>query len=148
MYNGSYCGCIRHRVINDHAETVIESLAKSEKGGKMENNVYHSDKGFTVAIAKLDKYLLNPAQPHAKEFFDVGYMENDSALLLKHIEEEFDPNKKDGCRISERGQEQFRIPMDLGVTEKKTFTTSWQIDKEGGTPKLTSAYRDRRNKGE
>ena len=161
IYDGSYCGCIWHHGVKGQkwgvrrtpeqlgrVETAIGSLAMEEKGGKMGNGVYHSNKGFTVAAAKLDKYLLNPAQPHAKEFFDVGYTENDSDLLFKHIEEEFDLSKKDGDRISERGQEQFRIPMELGVTEKKTFTTSWQIDKEGDEPKLTSAYRDRRNKGE
>ena len=123
-------------------------VAKTEKGVKIVDGVYHSSKGFTAAVAKFAKYFLDPEKPHAKEFFDVGYKQSDSDLLFQHIEEGFDLSKRTGTRKNERGQEQFRIPMMLGVVQKKSFTTSWQIDKEGDMPKLTSAYRDRRSKGE
>lgn len=110
--------------------------------------MYHSPKGFTAAVGKLAKYCLNPEKKHSQDFYDVGYKQTDSDLLFHHIEEGFDMDKKTGMRKSLRGEDQFVIPMELGVTARKIFTTSWQIDKEGDLPKLTSAYRDRRNEGE
>ena len=161
IYDSSYCGSIWHHGIKGqkwgvrrtpeqlgHLSSETGKVAKAEKDVKIVDGTYHSMKGFTAAVAKLARYCLNPEKPHAQEFFDVGYKESDSDLLFRHIEEGFDLSKRTGNRKNERGEEQFRIPMNLGVTKKKPFTTSWQIDKEGDLPKLTSAYRDHRSKGE
>ena len=156
IFDSSYCGSIWHHGIKGQKWGIRRTpeqlghnpVAKAEKGVKIVEGAYHSGKGFTAAVAKLAKYCLNPEKPHAKEFFDVGYKESDSDLLFRHIEEGFDMAKRIGIRHTESGEEQFRIPMKLGITQKRTFTTSWQIDKDGNVPKLTSAYRDRRNKGE
>lgn len=161
IFDSSYCGSIWHHGIKGqkwgvrrtpeqlgHDSSATGPIAIAGKGVKIVNGVYHSSKGFTAAVSKFAKYFLDPKQPHSKEFFDVGYKESDSDLLFRHIEEGYDLSKRTGMRKNDRGQEQFRIPMSLGVTRKKSFTTSWQIDKEGDQPKLTSAYRDRRSKGE
>lgn len=161
IFDSSYCGSIWHHGIKGqkwgvrrtleqlgHDSSATDPVAKAGKGVKIVNGTYHSSKGFTAAAAKFAKYFLDPEKPHAKEFFEAGYKESDSDFLFKHIEEGFDMSKRTGTRKNERGQEQFRIPMNLGVVQKKPFTTSWQIDKEGDKPKLTSAYRDRRSKGE
>ena len=161
IFDSFYCGSIWHHGIKGqrwgvrrtpeqlgYESSATGPVAKTEKGVKIVDGVYHSSKGFTAAVAKFAKYFLDPEKPHAKEFFDVGYKQSDSDLLFQHIEEGFDLSKRTGTRKNERGQEQFRIPMMLGVVQKKSFTTSWQIDKEGDMPKLTSAYRDRRSKGE
>lgn len=159
IFDSSYCGSIWHHGIKGQKWGVIRtpeelghkpsgSIEKSDKSAKIIDGVYHSPKGFTTAVAKLAKFCLNPEKKHSKDFFDVGYKESDSELLFKHIEDGFDMSKRVGDRISERGQAQFRIPMNLGVLKKKVFTTAWQIDKEGDPPKLTSAYLDRRNEGE
>lgn len=161
IFDSSYCGSIWHHGIKGqkwgvrrtpeelgHISKSAGKVAKSEKSTIIVNGVYHSPKGFTAAVAKLAKYCLDPDKPHAQEFFDVGYKESDSDLLFQHIEDGFDLTKRIGDRKGAKGEDQFRIPMMLGVTEKKSFTTSWQIDNPGDKPKLTSAYRDRRSKGE
>jgi hypothetical protein len=123
-----------------------KTIEKSEESATMVDGIYHSTKGFAVAQSKLAKYCLNPDKPHAKEFFEVGYKETDEAILFQHIQSGFDMNKKSESRFRESGAEQFAIPMKLGVTKQRTFTTSWQIDEPGDEPRMTSAYLDRRVK--
>lgn len=126
-------------------EELGHEVAKPKESGTIHED-YHSEKGFSIAWGKLAKYCLDPSKKHSKDFFSIGYTEKDSDLLFKHIEEGFDLTKKMGERKTERGEDQFRIPISLGVTQKKIFTTSWQIDLGKTEPKLTSAYLDRRNK--
>lgn len=161
IFDSSYCGSIWHHGIKGqrwgvrrtpdqlgHDSREAFKVEKSYERAKIVDGIYHSPKGFVAAVAKLARYCLNPEKPHAKEFFDVGYKQSDSDLLFRHIEEGFDVDRKTGMRKNDKGQEQFRISMNLGVTRKKAFTTSWQIDQEGDRPKLTSAYRDHRSEGE
>ena len=109
---------------------------------------YRSRKGFMVAKAKLEKYCLMPGTKHADEFFAVGYTNGDSDLLFTHMEECFDFAKRVGEREGLNGSIQFHIPMPLGVHMKQVFTTAWQIDRDSDEPRLITAYRDRRVKGE
>lgn len=161
LLDSSYCGSIWHHGIKGqkwgirrtpeqlgHRKIKSDSVENFVKPAKIVDGIYQSAKGFTAAVAKLSKFCLNPEKKHSKEFFDVGYTENDADTLFRHIEEGYDLTKKSGSRLSERGQEQFTIPMLLGMTKKKLFTTAWQIDKDGDPPKMTSAFRDRRNKEE
>lgn len=120
-------------------------VENQEKSGRI-GDTYYSSKGFTIAAAKLENYCLKPGSPHSKDFFDLGYTSDDADLLFTHIEENFDMNNRKQERLSERGEMQFRIPMLLGVTEKKVLTTAWQIDTGATQPRFTSAYADRRNK--
>lgn len=126
-------------------EELGHDVAKSKEDDTIRED-YHSKKGFSVAWAKLAKFCLNPAKKHSNDFLSVGYTTDDADLLFKHIEEGFDIAKKVGDRKTGRNEDQFRIPMELGVTRRKTFTTTWQIDPGQSEPKFTSAYVDRRNK--
>ena len=152
ILESSYCGSIWHHGIKGQRWGVRRSLeelghevAKSVASAKM-GDTYHSAKGFTVAVAKLAGYCLNPKQKHFKDFSDVGYTEDDSDLLFQHLEEGFDLSKKSADHPGHNGGTKFSIPMNLGVTEKRTFTTSWHLAPGASEPKFTSAYRDRRNK--
>lgn len=159
IYDSLYCGCIWHHGIKGqkwgvrrtpeelgHFSKSAGKVAKSEKTATIVNGTYRSEKGFTVAVAKLAKFCLDPEKKHSKEFFDVGYKPSDSDLLFSHIEQGFDLNKKIWERFNSDGARQFVIPMELGVTTTRLFNTSWQVDKDSDTPKLVSAYIDRRLK--
>lgn len=159
LMTSSYCGSIWHHGIKGQKWGVrrtpeelgrrpkgADGIEKTQKRVKIVDGVYHSEKGFTIAEAKLSKYCLNPKQKHAKEFFGLGYTPNDSDMLFRHIEEGFDMSKRKDERKGYGGSVQFLIPMELGVSSKRIFTTSWQIDKESDSPRMTSAYMDRRNK--
>ena len=159
IMESSYCGSIWHHGIKGqkwgvrrtpeqlgHKPKGSSDLAISKESATIENGYYHSAKGFRIAVAKLARFCLDPEKKHAKEFFDVGYQPSDSDLLFRHIEEGFDMGRKIGERKSEMGDDQFCIPMKLGVTEKRMFSTAWQIDKGALEPKLVTAYLDRRVK--
>ena len=159
IYDSSYCGSIWHHGIKGqkwgvrrtpeelgHISKSAGKVAKSEKPDTIVDGVYRSSKGFTVAAAKLGKFCLDPEKKHSKEFFDVGYKPGDSDLLFSHIEQGFDINKMIRERLNSDGARQFVIPMMLGVINRRLFTTAWQVDKDSDTPKLTSAYIDRRLK--
>lgn len=161
IFDSSYCGSIWHHGIKGQRWGVrrtpeqlgygpksMERVAESEEHAKIVDGIYHSTKGFSVAVAKLAKYCLNSEKPHAKEFFDVGYRPDDSDQLFKDIERGFDLAKAVDGRKNAKGQEQFRIPMKLGrqTSLQKWFSTCWQIDFEDSPPKMTTAYRDRRIK--
>ena len=124
------------------SKSEVENLSKSGKIG----DTYYSDKGFVIASAKFTKYCLKPGSPHSKDFFDLGYTPDDADLLFRHIEENFDIKNRKQERLNDRGETQFRIPMLLGVTEKKVLTTAWQIDLGAEQPRFVTAYVDRRNK--
>lgn len=159
IYDSSYCGSIWHHGIKGQKWGVrrtpeqlgrkannTSSVAKLSERVTIVDDTYLSSKGFTIAVAKIGKFLLDPGKKHSKEFFDVGYTPSDSEKLFKHIEAGYDLNKKTGMRKSDRGDDQFSIPMELGVTARRIFNTAWQIDKGASKPKLVSAYLDRRVK--
>ena len=151
FYASAYCGSIWHHGVKGQKwgiRRTAEELGhtKPKNDAIMDGEVYHSKKGFSVAEAKLSKFFLNAAKKHAKEFFEVGYTANDADRLLKDIEAGFDLAKKSSTRKSPRGDDQFCIPMRLGVTQKRMFTTAWQTSDGEDEPKLITAYLDRRVK--
>lgn len=129
-----------------HVTGSKQGVENSNRRVRIKDGVYHSEKGFSIATAKLDRFCLDPSKKHAKEFFDVGYEEGDSELLFRDIENGFDLAKKGPDRLSDRGDTQFTIPMELGVTKTRLFSTAWQVDKSGNEPKFVTAYVDRRLK--
>lgn len=158
IFDSSYCGSIWHHGIKGQRWGVrrtpeqlgygpksMERVAESEEHAKIVDGIYHSTKGFTVAVAKLAKYCLNPEKKHSKELFDAGYKESDADLLFKHLEEGYDFSKRRNSESTPYG-ERFDIPMMLGVTTKRLFNTGWQIDNGATEPKFLTAYIDRRLK--
>lgn len=130
-----------------HVTGSKRGVAKTTIRATIVDGVYHSEKGFSIAEAKLGGFCLSPDKKHSKEFFDVGYEEGDSELLLQDIERGFDLSKKGPDRLNFKGDTQFSIPMELGVTRTRLFNTGWQIDKGASEPKFLTAYVDRRLKG-
>ena len=92
-------------------------------------------------IRKLNEYLLKPGAKHSKEFFDVGYIEQDIEKLATDIFEQYDEEKRTDFRAKDDGAESFVVYMQLGKEEckrnaKPRLTTAYRIkDKEGGNGK-------------
>lgn len=112
----------------------------------IQNGVYKSRKGFECAAAKLTCFLLKEGAKHAQEFFDAGYSPDDPDQLFRHLENGFSETAKVVTETREAGFEKFQIPMKLGTTKPRMFTTAWQIDREGAAPRFITAYADRRIK--
>lgn len=96
---------------------------------------------------KFSEYFLKPGAKHADDFFSVGYTENDVLQLRYDIARQFDMEK--AVEFKENGEiKTFNIYMHLGVTKKRRFVTGWQIDKNGATPRIITAFRkDEKNEG-
>lgn len=90
---------------------------------------------------KFSGYFLKPGAKHADEFFDVGYTVDDVRLLRYDMARLFDFALAANRKTDEYGVETFNIGMLLGVENKKTFLTAWQIDKPGDKPRIITAYR-------
>lgn len=106
---------------------------------------YRSIKGICVAVKKLSHFCLKPGAKHADEFFSVGYCEWDADTLFRDLENGFDLTKG-VFRKSQNGTEEFSIPMWLGVTDKRLFTTAWRKDTPDSVPRFITAFIDRRLK--
>ena len=104
-----------------------------------EVKVIPSDK-YYMPVAKIKDFLLKPGAKHSKEFFDVGYTENDVEKLNKDIEAQFDETKAVEFRYSGDFIE-FNIYMQLGVNKKKRFRTVWRKDTPDKKPRFITAYR-------
>lgn len=125
------------------------TVEKEEKSVTIKDGYYQSEKGFYVPTAKLQKYCLDPEKKHSKEFFEDGYTKDDGEKLFRDIESGFDLSKKQGERPGFQGRETYSIPMALGVTSKREYTTAWCDDGPNDGPRFITAYVDRRvKKGE
>lgn len=126
--------------------------SKVEKSGNsvtMNGEFYQSGKGFVVHPDKIHGFCLNPKSKHAKEFFDDGYTEADGEKLFHDLEEGFDLKKKIAEKLTGDGNvTTYTIPMELGVTSRRLYTTAWMNDGPDGQPRLVTAYVDRRLKKE
>lgn len=121
-------------------------VENTEKSVTIKDGYYQSKKGFYVPISKIQKYCLNPEKKHSKEFFEDGYTKEDGEKLFRDIESGFDLSKRNGSRPGFQGKETYSIPMTLGVTNKREYTTAWRDDGPDDSPRLVSAYVDRRIK--
>lgn len=105
-----------------------------------------TDDRFTIHPDKINKFLLKPGAKHSKEFFDVGYKENDYEKLFDDIAKSYDIKKAvDFCPNDSDNKDTFSIFMDLGVTKQKSFRTVWEQSREKGSkPRLITAHREDR----
>lgn len=101
-----------------------------------------TDERFDLHPDKINRFLLLPGAKHSQEFFDVGYKPDDYEKLFDDIARSFDIEKAVQFRPNPKGKEGFSIFMELGVTKKRTFRTTWEWDGKGSKPRFTSAYRD------
>lgn len=91
---------------------------------------------------KINKFLLKPGAKHSKEFFDVGYTENDFEHLFNDIVAGYDKKKMVDIRKNMDGTEDFSIFMDLGTQNKKRFRTVWRKDSPDSKPRLITSHRE------
>lgn len=95
----------------------------------------------TIAERKITEYLLKPGTKHYQDFIDVGYSANNPEKLRNDILNGLKTNKALSFEENQHGNRAYQVDMELGITHKKLFRTSWQVDKGKEFPKLTSAYR-------
>lgn len=90
---------------------------------------------------KYSGYFLKEGAKHADQFFDVGYTANDVLQLRYDMAKQFDMSKAVEFRDRSGGARTFNIYMELGITKKRTFATSWMEDSPGATPRIITAFR-------
>lgn len=100
-----------------------------------------------IQIRKLNEYLLKPGAKHSKEFFDVGYTEQDIEKLATDIFEQYDEEKRTDFRAKDDGAESFVVYMQLGKENRKSFITVWLKEPGNAKPRLTTAYRIKDKEG-
>ena len=96
---------------------------------------------------KFTDFFLKPGAKHSQEFFEAGYTTDDALQLRYDMATLFSMDKAVDREIKPDGAEKFNIYMELGVGKKRTFRTSWQIDKPGDRPRIVTAFRQKRGKG-
>ena len=106
------------------------------------NSISLDNDRYVIEEPKISKYLLKPNAKHSKEFFDVGYTENDAVRLNADIYNHFDENLKTDIRTMDDGTETFSIFMELGTENKRTFRTVWQKEPGSEKPRLITAHRE------
>ena len=116
------------------AENYIDNSSRSGIIKASERIEIHHD--------KINKFLLKPGAKHSKEFFDVGYNENDYERLFNDITSEFDNSKVLDIKKNEDGTEDFSTFMYLGVNNKKRFRIVWRKDTPESKPRLITGHRE------
>ena len=106
------------------------------------NDIIKTDPRFELHPDKIKLFLLLPGAKHSKDFFDAGYRPDDYERLFDDIAAGFDMKKAVAFRINPNGNEGFSIFMQLGVTVKFSFRTTWERKSPDDIPRSTSAYRN------
>ena len=114
----------------------FRGLTNSGDGGRINN------RKCEIHLNKVQNFFLKPDAKHSKEFFDVGYTQNDIDKLTRDLEACFDYSKAVDKSVSETGVEKFSIFTELGVTKKKRFRTVWQKDTADSVPRIITAHRE------
>ena len=111
---------------------------KTEK----QQTVFVENAPCVTTSKKYTGYFLKPGAKHAQDFFNVGYTAYDSLRLRYDMARQFDMGKATNFSVNEKGEEKFRVYMQLGVTEKKIFRTAWQKDAPDSKPRILTAFRE------
>lgn len=90
---------------------------------------------------KYTHYFLDPEKKHAADFLGVGYTRENPLQLRYDMARQFDMEKAVDRKVDKHGVETFNIYMNLGVTERKSFLTGWQIDQPGEKPRIITGFR-------
>ena len=145
---GMHWGIRRSKDELGYGSNGTDKVAEAEKSVTMKDGYYRSNKGFVAHPDKIHKYCLDPKAKHGKEFQDDGYTSEDAERLFRDLEAGFDLSKKRDAHAGYKGVTVYNIPMQLGVTRKRTYSTVWREDGPDGEPRFTTAYVDRRLKEE
>ena len=112
------------------------------ENGKIQSDEVISSEKFNMPLAKIKDFLLKPGAKHSRDFFDVGYVQNDIVKLMRDIEFLFNEDNAEDNKTFPDGMERFSIFMDLGVNVKKRFRTVWQRDNKNSKPRFVTAHRE------
>ena len=118
-------------------KTAENYIDKSSRSG-----IIKASERIEIHPDKINKFLLKPGAKHSKEFFDVGYNENDYERLFNDITSEFDNSKVLDIKKNEDGTEDFSTFMYLGVNNKKRFRIVWRKDTPESKPRLITGHRE------
>ena len=93
-----------------------------------------------IPYKKISRYLLLPGAKHSKEFFDLGYTEQDAEQLYSDIMREIEKNKANEISGKFYGnRRRYSVIITLGKTKKRKFITVCQmID---GIPTFITAHK-------
>ena len=124
---------------------LIDSVFKKGAAGVDKfggSGIIKVDEKIDIHPDKINKFLLKPGAKHSKEFFDVGYSEDDYEHLFNDILSSYDESKAVDIRKKDNGIEDFSIFMDLGTDVKKRFRTVWRKDTPDSKPRLITSHRE------
>lgn len=98
-----------------------------------------------VLGSKVKNYLLNPNKSNGKHLFfkSIGYNMKNSHRLEHDIRKGLKTNKALAFKRNKYGNAAYQVIMELGIGEKVSVLTAWQIDKGSNTPRFITAYKHR-----
>lgn len=85
----------------------MEKTAENYIDNSSRSGIIKASERIEIHPDKINKFLLKPGAKHSKEFFDVGYNENDYERLFNDITSEFDNSKVLDIKKNEDGTEDF-----------------------------------------
>ena len=98
-----------------------------------------------VLHSKIKNYLLNPDKSNGKSklFRGLGYTMRNASRLEKDIRAGLKDNKALKFKPNKYGNTMYNVTMQLGIGEKASILTVWQIDKGSNRPRFITAYKKR-----
>ena len=138
------------RIVDNEPDDAGSSGVGSENGDSSgdgltdggQSGIIMTDTRFDMAVEKIEGFLLRPGAKHFDHFIEVGYTPDDGQKLYDDISAQFDMSKATAYRTNPDGNPGFSIFMELGVTTKKRFRTTWEMDPKTNKPRFTSAYQN------
>lgn len=131
--------------IVEHINNIIEIKRRSDYLllSDEDDKIKENEKKVVINPNKIAHYMLRPGAAHYKDFTDVGFDKNHPEEIRRQILAGYNEDLIEGKRIKKNALQYF-TKMSLGVKTKRLFIVSWQIDKPGSKPRLTSCYRWRK----
>ena len=126
----------------DYIAKYISQVTELPLDKSSQRGIIKTNENFEIHPDKINKFLLKPGSKHSKEFFDVGYSENDYNRLFDDIAAEFNKSKIVDIKKNTDGTENFSTFMELGVENKKRFRIVWRKDTPESKPRLITGHRE------
>ena len=128
-----------HKIVDNTPEGGDESGSNGNSDKETK-----TDDRFDIHPDKINNFLLKPGAKHSKDFFDVGYKEDDYDRLFDDIAKGYDKKKAVDPRPDKKhNEDSFSIFMELGVIRQERFRTVWEQSRDKGSkPRLITAHRE------
>ena len=128
-----------HKIVDNTPEGGDESGSNGNSDKETK-----TDDRFDIHPDKINNFLLKHGAKHSKDFFDVGYKEDDYDRLFDDIAKGYDKKKAVDPRPDKKhNKDSFSIFMELGVIRQERFRTVWEQSRDKGSkPRLITAHRE------